>query len=105
MHYKTIVLNLLEQRELLHEQLRQERKLLSTLDRYALELKALHESRQEELLHTRPESAPAQICSEALELAIQDLQDRLPNESMQKEDELLTLERAMDYARTHTPTE
>lgn len=102
MHYKTIVLGLLEQRPLLHEQLRQEHKLISTLEQYALQLKKLHESRKDELLQASPQSARPQISSEALELAIRDLEERLPTESPPKEDALLTLERAMTFVRNPT---
>ncbi len=105
MHYKTIVLHLLQQRPILHEQLRQEQKLLATLNHYAMELKSLHESRKEELRRSMPESTPLQFASEALELAIQDLEERLPTESPPKEDELLSLERAMTFVRRHTQPE
>jgi hypothetical protein len=39
MHYKTIILELLEQRPKMREELRQSRKLLPTLEFYASELK------------------------------------------------------------------
>ena len=39
MQYKTIILELLQQRPQMHEQLRKERKLLPTMERYARELK------------------------------------------------------------------
>jgi len=47
MQYKTIILQLLQQRPQMHEQLRQERKLLPTLEIYAKELKASHEDWKE----------------------------------------------------------
>ena len=40
MQYKTIVLELLQQRPQMHEQLRKDRKLLPALEFYAKELKA-----------------------------------------------------------------
>lgn len=105
MHYKTIVLNLLEQRPNFHEQLRQVRQLLSALDLYALALKTLHESRSRELSQGNPDSDPCQIQSEALELAIRDLEEGLPSESPVNEDEPLSLERAMMFLSRHTPPE
>ena len=49
MHYKTITLELLQARPQLHEQLRKQRKLLTTLEFYAKELKESHESWTETL--------------------------------------------------------
>ena len=56
MQYKTIVLELLQQRPEMHEQLRQQRKLLTTMEMYARELKASHEAIRKRL---RPGSNPA----------------------------------------------
>ncbi len=81
MHYKTIVLNLLEDRPRLMRRLKRDRQLLATLETYALELKTSHETWRQELFKTKPGSAPEQLASEALELALADLQDRLPSES------------------------
>ena len=78
MHYKTIVLELIQQQPELHEQLRASRALLSTMEAYALELKAGHEEWVELLSQKRPGSDRSQIAAEAMELAIQDLRDRLP---------------------------
>ncbi len=79
MQYKTIILELLKQETKLHEQLRSTRLLLPTLERYALELKGSHEVWKESLTQSRPGSDPNQIASEALEIAIQELRDRLPS--------------------------
>ena len=81
MQYKTIVLELLKQQTELHEQLRSKRQLLTTLESYALELKASHEAWKETLSQARPGSDPSQIASEALEMAIQELRDHLPCEA------------------------
>lgn len=85
MQYKTIVLELLKQQTEWHEQLRSTRQLLPTLERYALELKANHEACQEALSQSRPGSDPNQIASEALEIAIQELKDRLPSAALPHE--------------------
>ncbi len=81
MQYKTIVLELLKQQTELHERLRSQRQLLTTLETYALELKASHEAWKETLSQAKPGSDPSQIASEALEMAIQELRDRLPCEA------------------------
>jgi len=102
MLYKTIVLELLEQRPRLHEELKQQRKLLATVGQYATELKASHEARQAELSLAKPESDPIQIASEALEMALKELEDRLPKEFPEDvEPELL--EETMTFLRRHTP--
>jgi len=78
MLYKTMTLELLQEGfPTLHEKLRQRRALLQALDRYSLYFKASHDSRNEELLRIRPRSYPDQIASEALEIAIEDLREKL----------------------------
>ena len=104
MQYKTIVLQLLEQLPELHDQLRKKRKLLRTVNAYAAHLKAKHKAWMDVLRPTRPESDPSQISSEALEIALQDLQDSLPSESADEAEEL-SLDEAMAFLRRHTPPE
>ncbi len=81
LQYKTIVLELLQQQTKLHEQLRSTGQLMSALESYALELKENHEAWKETLAQARPGSDPTQIASEALELAIQELRERLPSQA------------------------
>lgn len=94
MQYKTIILELLKQRPEMHEQLRQERKLLTTLEIYAKELKESHETITEQFRQARPDSDPAQISSEAFEMALKELEDRLPPASAM-DDQELSLDQAM----------
>ena len=103
MHYKTIVLELIEQRPEMHEQLRKQRKLLETVELYAKELKASHEAWKDQLSQTRPGSDPSQIASEALELALKELEDSLPAMSPPDASEPLSLEDAMAFICRHTP--
>lgn len=104
MQYKTIVLHLLEQNPEIYSQLRRQRKLLPTLELYAQDLKASHEAWQAQLFQTNPQSQPTQIASEALELALQELENRLRCESLPAEDdEPISLEAAMTSLRRHTP--
>jgi len=79
MQYKTIVLELLTERAQLHEQLRQSRQLLPTMERLAQELRTSHLDWQDRLYTTNPDSTPEQRASEAAELALQELIDRLPS--------------------------
>ena len=102
MQYKTIVLELLKERTELHEQLRLTRRLLPTVETSARELKASHETWKETLAKSRPESHPSQISSEAMEMALMELVDRLPTVSHQDETELPTLDNAMAYLAGHT---
>ena len=105
MHYKTIVLELLQQYPEIHRNLVSSKTLLPTLDRYAADLKARHENWTQTLSRERPQSAPSQIASEALELALQELRDALPAESAPNDNAAkpLSLDAAMAYIRRHTP--
>ena len=102
MQYKTIVHELLQQRTELHEQLRLTRRLLPTLETCARELKASHESWKEQLSQVRPGSEPNQIASEALEMAVKELEDRLPSVLPTDDPEALSLDAAMAFVRSPT---
>lgn len=102
MLYKTIVLEMLRERTKLHEQLRQTRRLLPTLESCSRQLKASHEVWKETLAQAKPGSDPSQISSEALELSLKELEDRLPSVSPD-EDDPLSLDQALAYLRTPTP--
>jgi hypothetical protein len=102
MHYKTIIHELLQQRPQMQEQLRKERKLLATLELYARELKASHEAWTDMLSQMRPGSHPAQIASEALEIALQEIEDRLPSDSSQDGSDPKVLDAAMLFLRHPT---
>ena len=102
MQYKTIVLHLLENRPEIHERLRRDRTLMATLDRYSCELRDRHEVWKEELRRSEP-GDPSRIASEALELALAEVEARLLTEFPSEQDEPLTLEAAMNFVRRHTP--
>ena len=101
MQYKTIVLELLEQRTELHEQLRLTRRLRPTMEALATELRDRHQSWKETLSAARPGSDPSQISSEAMEMALKGLEDRLPSAS-QEDQEGFSLDKAMAYVKSHT---
>ena len=104
MQYKTIVLELLKQQTELHERLRITRRLLPTLETWAKDLKTSHEAWKETLLQAKPGSDPIQISSEALEMALKELEDRLPSVSPPHDQEPLSLDEAMASIRSHTST-
>src|SRR5271168_5081594 len=97
MQYKTIVLELLKERKELHEQLRLTRRLLTTMESLAKDLKARHEHWKETLATVTPDSDPAQIASEAMEMALTELEDRLPSVHPQPDEEALSLDQAMAF--------
>jgi chromosome segregation ATPase len=102
MQYKTIVLELLQQRTELHEQLRQERKLLETVELMAVDLKANHEAIRDQLQQANPNIAPEQISSEAFEMALKELEDRLSPVSPMDDPAELSLDGAMAFLRNHS---
>ena len=103
MQYKTIILELLQQRPRMYNQLRKSRKLLLMVDRYARELRISHQACKDYLSQARPGSSPSQIASEALEIALWELETSLQAEFPPDDSEPLTLEDAMAFLRDHTP--
>jgi hypothetical protein len=104
MQYKTMVLELLQERPQLHHRLCENRMLLATVNLLATNLRDRHQAWKHHLSKTRPDSDPGQIASAALEIALRDLQDSLPSES-EDEGDPLSLDEAMAILRRHTPPE
>jgi hypothetical protein len=102
MLYKTMVLELLQQRPEMHDQLRKNRTLVPTLERYANQLRTRHLAWKEEFSQARPASEPSQVASEALEIALKELEDSLDSASPPNGSEPLSLDAAMAYLRAHT---
>ena len=102
MQYKTIVLELLRERTKFYKQLRLTHTLLPTLESCAQELKASHETWMETLAKAQPDSHPSQIASEALEIALKELEDHLPSVTPPDDGEPLSLDKAMAFVRSHT---
>ena len=101
MPYTTLILSLLEQQPALYQELRTSKTLLETLNRLAHTLKARHSHWIAALHQKRPDSAPEQIASEALEIALQEVRDTLPTDSPPSDPEL-SLDAAMAFLRRHT---
>lgn len=102
MQYKTIVLELIQEQPELYEQLRSSKRLLTAMDAYATELKASHEAWKDQLSQARPASDPSQIASEAMEMAVQEIWDRLPSGSQATEADPLSLDAAMTFLCNHS---
>jgi len=101
--YKTIVLELLQQHPEIVDPLRRNRMLLPTLERYSRQLMTSHETWKGLLSQAKPGSEESQIASEALEIALKELEDCLPSGSPPDDSEPLSLDAAMAYLRRHTP--
>jgi hypothetical protein len=99
MQYKTIVLGILQ--ELPRKRSGEE--LLLDLNRYAQMLRNGHQAWIVLLAEKRPASNSERIASEALELAIADLQDCLASDSEAVEPEPLSLDAAMSFIRKIKP--
>jgi hypothetical protein len=78
-------MELLQQRPEICERLQQSRMLLATLDFYANQLKATHEIWKQRLFQAKPSSGEIQIASEALEIALQEMEDFLASAFPPKE--------------------
>jgi hypothetical protein len=102
MQYKTIALELIRDNPTLYESLRSSKRLLPSMDAYAIELKASHEQWMEQMGRARPGSDPNQLAAEALEMAVQELQAHLPSGLPRDEAEPLSLDAAMSHIRRHT---
>ena len=103
MQYKTIVLELLQQMPELHDRLRENRTLLSTLERLAAELKESHQGWMKQLTPSSPNGSESQISSAALEMALTDLEAALLPASPRDGDDPPSLDGAMAYLRRHSP--
>ncbi len=104
MPYKTIILELIRQNREMHTCLKKSGILALILDHYAQELKLSHEAWQAELSRSRSQSAPAQIRSEALELALKEMENHFASGSAADEANPLSLDDVIAFFRRVTPT-
>lgn len=100
--YKTIVLELLQDRPALHEQLRVNGTLMESMEQLAMAFRSCHLGWMRKLSVTRPGIDSTQLSSEALELALQDLTDHLPPPNG-NDAEALSLDQAMIFLQRHMP--
>ena len=103
--YKTIVLELVQDRPALHEQLRVNGTLMESMEQLAVAFRSCHLQRMKELAAARPGSDPSQLSSEAMELALNELEECLPPASPPDDGskETLSLDHAMIFLQRHMP--
>ena len=97
MQYKTIILELLRQQRPLHEQLRQNGRLLETLNEQALRLRSRHLEWLAVLMDAMPGNEPIQLTGTAFELARSEWETGLASDSLPAEFEPLSLDDAMTF--------
>ena len=103
MLYKTITLELLQQDPQTHDRLRKHRMLLPMMELYSQGLKSHHETWKDILSRAKPGSDGTPIASEALEMALAEMQDHLPSASP-PDDEPLSLDAAMASVLRRSPS-
>jgi hypothetical protein len=104
MLYKTIVLELLKDRPEIHEKLCQKQMLLRAMEYYARKLKELHEAWKQHLSQTSRNADQSQIASQAMELALHDLEDILPSASSSEAADRPSLDDFLNFLlEQHTP--
>jgi hypothetical protein len=98
------VLALLQQHPETHDLLRRNGSLLSALDLWASRLKIGHAAWKERLSRERPSTDENQIASEALEIALSELEDSLTSTLPPSGREPLSLDAAMAFLRARRPS-
>lgn len=102
MQYKSIVLGLLQERPLIYDRLLNSRTLLPALEAHAEELRAIHHTWQDRLWQTKQHSDASQIASEALEIALKEMENLL-SASPLNDNQPLSLDAAMASIRRTQP--
>ncbi|MEZ6129177.1 MAG: hypothetical protein R3C59_10885 [Planctomycetaceae bacterium] len=103
MQYKTMVMELLEENERLREKLRGEGKLLTVLDVLAGNLRRRHRELMGEMQGSRTDGGFSGISSEALEIAVQEMRDRMT--AFSDCDEIMDLDQIMREVVRHSSVE
>lgn len=105
MQYKTIILEMLEDRADLYERLRKEGTLLATMERLSGDLKAAHGRFEDDLRQRSPFSSDAQVSSAAMELAVSEMETILDSMEPPNDTSAFDLDDAMAFLRKHAPPE
>ena len=103
MHYKTILMGLLEQYPELQNELRAKRLLLTSLNSYARELRTSHKAWKECLHRIWPDKSESAIASDALEIALREMEHSLLTKTQPEDCSQLSLKDAMAFIRGHGP--
>ena len=90
MQYKTIALELLEQNTLRAEQLRKERQLLAMTEQLAVQLRERHLELTTLLKREHRDGESSVISSQAMEMAIAELQEQFPIQADDQDSETIT---------------
>lgn len=99
MQYKTIVLELLQQRPLACERLKKQRMMLEAVETFSSILKLNHEAIIQEMLEADSAANLVQVTQAAFEIAVNHLEEVLPSDSDQEGDDSLLSHQA--NARLH----
>ena len=102
MHYKTIILELLEQQPTLHTRLKAQRKLLTALDFLSHEFKSRHETWHRTLRTQHPDIDPGCTTGAAMECALREMEQVLQNSWPEIDQEPLSLDVAVAFVRNLT---
>ncbi len=81
MQYQSLALGLIESQPALHRRLQRSRRLVEVMESHALDLKASHLAWIDRLAERRPGDDPQSRKSQALELALADLEERFAQEA------------------------
>jgi len=98
-------MELIKQRPNLHDRLASSGRLTSTMEQLAVQLRDNHRQLTEQLREARPGSADIQLNSEAMEIAVNEIEQTLPDESPENDEAVFSLDAAIAYVRRHTPPE
>ncbi len=102
--YKTIVLEFLKQQHpALHERLHAKRQLTRIVNAYATYLKSKHVAWIDSLLPTGQWGNASQVSRQALEIALEDLQESLRIDFTIDDSGPLPLDAVRTFIRRHTP--
>jgi len=101
MNYKTVTLELLQDRPPLHERLKRDRLLLAALEACSTDLRTRHLTLARQLSQSWPEASPEQTSKEAYEIAIHELRQRITVAALP--DAPVPTDQLIDFLRLHTP--
>ena len=99
--YRSTVLELLRQRKELAYNLKINGTLLSTINSLADRMKAIHEDWKVQLAQANPGTDESQIANLAMEYAIKEIEDGLPDSNSDSGE--LSLDGAMAYLKRQNP--
>ncbi len=103
MQYKTIVLQMIQDRPEMHEYLRSQKILLPVMEQLAFRVMIIHQGWIQKLLREKPGGSKMLIEALATEIALKELEEMLLPASPDSAEEPPSLDSAMAFLRNHTP--